>query len=155
MPLCKFHNGKSVSILSAQHVQRIKTLTSSTFFTELCPFRHGNCVCSVTLEPSEIFSPTLVQIQSIIIGCAENKNHNSTCIFDGIMPLCKFHNGNSVSTITPKPFEIFSQNLVKHKALSDHVQRTRTITPSTFLLNYAPWKISSWKLCPLNNFETL
>ena len=74
-----------------------------------------------------------VQIESTIKGRAENKNHNSTYIFYGIMPVCQFQNGNLVRTITPKPFKIFSQTWFKYKALSDDMQRTRTITPFTFL----------------------
>ena len=48
------------------------------------------------------------------------------------MPFCKFHNGNSIRKITRKPFEIFSQNLVQYKPLSDDMQRTRTITPPNY-----------------------
>ena len=35
------------------------------------------------------------------------------------------------------------------------MQRKRTITPPTFLLNYSPLKVSVWKSCPLHNFETV
>ena len=50
----------------------------------------------------------------------------------------------------PNPLRYFHKIWYKHIALSDDEQRTRTITPPTFLLNYSPWK-----LCQLNNFETV
>ena len=70
-------------------------------------FHYGNHVRSIILKSFEIFSRNLVQILSIIKGRAENKSHNSTFIFHGIIFLCKFYNGNHARTITPKPFEIF------------------------------------------------
>ena len=81
-------------------MQRTRTITPSTFLTELCPFAN--------------FTMEIVSAQEL-----------------------------------PNPLRYFHKIWYKYKALSGNEQRTRTIIPPTFLLNYSPWKS-----CPLNNFET-
>ena len=48
------------------------------------------------------------------------------------------------------------ETLFKHKALSDNVQKTRTITPLIFLneLYAYPFVFLSLETCPLYNFQT-
>ena len=99
----------------------------------------------------EYFHETLYQYKASSKDMQRTRTITPRTFFDWIMLFCKFHNGNSVCTRSPKTLEIFSQNLVQiYIALSGDEQRARTIITPTFLLNYSPWK-----LCPLNNFETL
>ena len=129
-------------------MQRTRTVTPPTFFTELWPyeiFPSKNCVCFMTLIPSRICSWNCVKIQTTIRWCAEK---------NGIMPLWNFSYENHVCSITLIPLEYFHEILYKYKPSSDDVQRTRTITPSTFLWNYAPSKFFLWELCLLYNFNT-
>ena len=82
----------------------------STFATTL-----ASTVLSVTLNPYEIRLQGLVQIQSIIRQYGQNKYHNSAYIFLQNYALLQIsiQYTNRISSITLRPFEIFSCNLAQ------------------------------------------
>ena len=134
-----------------------KNINSKKYFTELCPFENF----TIEIVSTQLWNPLRYCHEPWYIYKASSKDvrrtrtiTTTTYIFDKIMPLCKFHNGKSVCTITSR-LRYFHKTWYKYKACSDHVQRTRTITPSTFLLNYSSCKFSVWKMSSLNNFKTL
>ena len=65
--------------------------------SDICPSTFATTLAStllsgsVTLKSFEMLWQNLVQIQSFIRQCTQNKYLNSTYTFYGIMPLCKFH----------------------------------------------------------------
>ena len=109
-------------------MQRIRTLTPSTFLRnyvpsnislwKLCPLNISKTLKNIFMNPGN-------NIKHYQRTCRKQKPLHHLH-FNGIMPLRKFHNGNRVHTITPKPFEIYSLNLVQYKVLSENKNHNPT-----------------------------
>ena len=80
----------------------------------------------------------------------KNINANSTYIFIGVIPLCNFQKFLEILfALTVKTVEDVYKFWYKYKPSSDGVQRRKTISPPTFLMELCPFVILSWQLYPL------
>ena len=128
-------------------MQRKRTITPPTFFTELCPFEFfflwKLCLLYNFHTFENIFMKLCTNINHHQMMFREKRNYAPLKLF--LWKSCLLYNFNTVENI---------EILYKYKPPSDDVQRTRTVAPSTSLWNYAPSKFFLRELCLQYNFNT-